>query len=150
MIHFFQKLGMGFSKFKKSEKQRLTHSKTFYSRPYKFALQPSLHYQKLRISITKRKILKNPRASVEIKAHSCLIESSQVAQWQRPACQRGRRRRRWFDPDLRRSPGEGNGNPLQYSCLEYPMESLVGYSPGGHRVRHSIYCLIQFSMQSLL
>ena len=21
-----------------------------------------------------------------------------------------------------RSPGEGNGNPLQYSCLEYPME----------------------------
>ena len=25
-----------------------------------------------------------------------------------------------------RSPGEGNGNPLQYSCLE-------GYSPGGHK-----------------
>jgi len=22
----------------------------------------------------------------------------------------------------RRSPGEGNGNPLQYSCLEKPME----------------------------
>ena len=21
-----------------------------------------------------------------------------------------------------RSPGEGNGNPLQYSCLEYPMD----------------------------
>jgi len=21
-----------------------------------------------------------------------------------------------------RSPGEGNGNPLQYSCLENPME----------------------------
>ena len=29
-----------------------------------------------------------------------------------------------------RSPGEGNGNPLQYSCLENPMErSLAGYSP---------------------
>ena len=30
------------------------------------------------------------------------------------------------DPDLipafRRSPGEGNGNPLQYSCLENPMD----------------------------
>ena len=26
-------------------------------------------------------------------------------------------------PRLRRSPGEGNGNPLQYSCLENPMES---------------------------
>ena len=21
-----------------------------------------------------------------------------------------------------RAPGEGNGNPLQYSCLEYPMD----------------------------
>ena len=25
-------------------------------------------------------------------------------------------------PGLRRSPGEGNGNPLQYSCLEDSME----------------------------
>ena len=25
-------------------------------------------------------------------------------------------------PGLRRSPGEGHGNPLQYSCLENPME----------------------------
>ena len=34
-----------------------------------------------------------------------------------------------------RSPGEGNGNSLQYSCLENPMEqrSLVGYSPWGHK-----------------
>ena len=38
---------------------------------------------------------------------------------------------------LGRSPGEGNGNPLQYSCLENPMEgrSLVGYSPWGHKSR---------------
>ena len=29
-------------------------------------------------------------------------------------------------------PGEGNGYPLQYSCLENPMErSLVSYSPWG-------------------
>ena len=30
-------------------------------------------------------------------------------------------------------PGEGNGNPLQYSCLENPMDwrSLVGYSSWG-------------------
>ena len=29
------------------------------------------------------------------------------------------------------SPGGGNGNPLQYSCLENPYEqrSLAGYSP---------------------
>ena len=26
-------------------------------------------------------------------------------------------------PGLGRSPGEGNGNPLQYSCLEDPMDA---------------------------
>ena len=32
---------------------------------------------------------------------------------------------------LGKSPGEGNGNPLQYSCLGNPMDrSLVSYSPG--------------------
>ena len=38
-------------------------------------------------------------------------------------------------PGLGRSPGEGNGNPLKYSCLENPMDrgSLVGYSPWGHK-----------------
>ena len=30
-------------------------------------------------------------------------------------------------PGLGRSPGEGVGNPLQYSCLEYPMDE----EPGG-------------------
>ena len=25
-------------------------------------------------------------------------------------------------PELGRSPGEGNGNPVQYSCLENPMD----------------------------
>ena len=30
-------------------------------------------------------------------------------------------------PGLGRSPGEGNGNPLQYSSLENPMEE----EPGG-------------------
>ena len=28
-------------------------------------------------------------------------------------------------PELGRSPGEGNGNPLQYSCLENPMDGEV-------------------------
>jgi len=44
-----------------------------------------------------------------------------------PACQRRRSR---FNP-WRRSPWEGNGNPLQYSCLE--QRSLVSYSPWGHK-----------------
>ena len=40
-------------------------------------------------------------------------------------------------PGLGRSPGEGNGNPLQYSCLENPHEqrSLACYSPLGHNSR---------------
>ena len=38
-------------------------------------------------------------------------------------------------PGLGRSPGEGNGNPLQYPCLENP-RSMVGYSAWGRRVRH--------------
>ena len=34
-------------------------------------------------------------------------------------------------PELGRSPGKGNGNPLQYSCLENPMvRGLGGYSHG--------------------
>ena len=38
-------------------------------------------------------------------------------------------------PGLGRSPGEGNGPPLQYSCLENPMDrgALGGYSPWGHK-----------------
>ena len=38
-------------------------------------------------------------------------------------------------PGLGRSPGEGHGNPLQYSCLDNPHEprSLVGCSPGGRK-----------------
>ena len=36
-------------------------------------------------------------------------------------------------PGLRRSPGEGNGNPLQYSCLENPhgQRSLADYTAHG-------------------
>ena len=37
-------------------------------------------------------------------------------------------------PGLGRFPGEGNGNPLQYSCLGNPMDReriLVVYSPWG-------------------
>ena len=30
-----------------------------------------------------------------------------------------------------RSPGESNGNPLQYSCLGNPMDRGVGYSLWG-------------------
>jgi len=38
---------------------------------------------------------------------------------------------------LGRSPGEGNGNPLQYSCLENPIEKPGRLqSVGSQSVRH--------------
>ena len=33
-------------------------------------------------------------------------------------------------PGLRRSPGEGNGNPLQYSFLENPMDRGAWWATG--------------------
>ena len=42
-------------------------------------------------------------------------------------------------PESGRSPGGGNGRPLQYSCLENPMDREPGglQSIGLHRVRHN-------------
>ena len=37
-------------------------------------------------------------------------------------------------PALGRSPGEGNGNPLQYFCLENPVEVLAWWAMGSQRV----------------
>ena len=41
-------------------------------------------------------------------------------------------------PGLGRSPGEGNDNPFQYSCLENPMDREPGRLQciGSQRVRH--------------
>ena len=39
-------------------------------------------------------------------------------------------------PGSGRSPGEGNGNPLQYSCLENPMDRGV-WQATVHRVAKS-------------
>ena len=41
-------------------------------------------------------------------------------------------------PGLGRSPGEGNGNPLQYYCLEIPWTEEPGrlQSMGSQRVGH--------------
>ena len=42
-------------------------------------------------------------------------------------------------PGSERSPGEENGNLLQYSCLENPhgQRNLVGYSPWGRKESHT-------------
>ena len=42
-------------------------------------------------------------------------------------------------PGLGRSPGGGHGNPLQYSCLENPMNRGAWQlqSTGSQRIRHN-------------
>jgi len=42
-------------------------------------------------------------------------------------------------PGSGRSPGEGNGNPLQYSCLENPMDGGTWWATvhRSQRVRHN-------------
>ena len=42
-------------------------------------------------------------------------------------------------PGLGRSPGGGNGNPFQYSCLEEPMDRGAWWAtvPGVERVGHN-------------
>ena len=48
-------------------------------------------------------------------------------------------------PGSGRSPGEGNGNPLQYSCLENPMDRGVWWAQGVHRVAKSRTRLSDFT-----
>ena len=56
-----------------------------------------------------------------------------------PTCQCRRYKNAGSIPGSGRSPGEGNGNPFQYSCLQNPtarlpgQRSLMGYSPRGRK-----------------
>ena len=55
-------------------------------------------------------------------------------------------------PGSGRFPGEGNGNPLQYSCLENPMDGGAWcrlLSMGSQRVGHDSVTSLQFTSQSL-
>ena len=46
----------------------------------------------------------------------CSSFMDQCVRW----CRRGKRNQ--FDPWVRKTPGGGHGNPLQYSCLESPLD----------------------------
>ena len=47
-----------------------------------------------------------------------------------------------------RSPGEGNGYPLQYSCLENPMDRGAWWATV-HRVTNFMFYYVYFSLQAL-
>ena len=61
-----------------------------------------------------------------------------------PACQCRRHKRHLCDPGLGRFPGGGHGNPLQYSCLENPLDRGA-WQATVHRVAESQTRLKQLS-----
>ena len=60
-------------------------------------------------------------------------------------------KRHRFNPGLGRFPGKGNGNPLQYSCLENPMDrgDWRAIVHGGHKesdaTEQQTFLLVLFS-----
>ena len=66
---------------------------------------------------------------------SLLVGLPRLLSGKESACHcRSRKRHRASIPGLGISPGEGNGNPLQYSGLENPMgRGAWLYSPWGHK-----------------
>ena len=51
-------------------------------------------------------------------------------------------------PGSGRSPGEGNGNPFQYSCLENPMDRETWW-PTVHGVAKSLQYLVRYCCHTL-
>ena len=58
-------------------------------------------------------------SNVKEKHLSGYVSDSSVV---KTPCQCRRCKKRGFDPWVGKIPGEGNGNPLQYSCLENSMD----------------------------
>ena len=76
------------------------------------------------------------------------------------SCQCRRPKRCWFDPWVRKIPGVGNGNPLQYSCPDnstdrgaWPVELVQGFAQLVKTVQFSpinVTCLPRFRDSSAL
>ena len=65
-----------------------------------------------------------------------LVPSSSTASGKESTCNAGNTGDLGLIPGSGRSPGWGNGNPPQYSCLENPMEWGAWGHKGSQRVRH--------------
>ena len=80
--------------------------------------------------------LKNNLTSLGPLSFSVIWELTVVLRWlnQERVCLQCRSRGRlWFNLWVRKMPGGGNDNPLQYSCLKksHGQRSLLSYSPKG-------------------
>ena len=75
-----------------------------------------------------------PNVAVNVSSAFLIMMVSPVAQMvKQSACNSGDQ---GSIPVLGRSPGEGNGNPFQYSCLENPMDRGAWWATV-HRVAES-------------
>ena len=70
--------------------------------------------------------------------HDCATSLTQWLSSKESVCRAGAAEDSGSIPGSGRSPGEGHGNPLQYSCLENPMDEEPGrlQSIGSQRVGH--------------
>ena len=76
-----------------------------------------------------------------------IMGASQVALVvQNPPANAGDTRDSGLIPGLGRSPGGVHGNPLQYSCLENPMDRIAWWATV-HRVEKNLTRLKRFNMQ---
>ena len=74
---------------------------------------------------------------MEISSGKGIVGASQVALVvKNPSANAGDIRDAGLTPGLGRSPGGGHGNPLQYSCLENPLDR-GGWGAIVHRVTKS-------------
>ena len=72
-------------------------------------------------SLPRTKILKYQFFGLKLRNGKGILELSRRYSGKESVCQCRRHRRPGSIPGLGRSPGEGNGNPLQYSCLRNSM-----------------------------
>ena len=76
--------------------------------------------------------------------------ASSMVQWVKKICLQCRRHRRHgFDPGLGRSPEGGNGNPLQCSCLENPMDPALSNAEP-ELLTSPLFSLISLFMHSFI
>ena len=90
-------------------------------------------------------ILKVPKIAVCLSIHTQVTWGFPGgAGGKEPTCQCRREKRFGLDPWVGRIPGGGNGNPLQYSCLEHPRDRGAWWATV-HRVVKSYTQLKQLS-----
>ena len=93
-------------------------------------------------------ILKVPKTAVCLSIHTQVIWGfSGGAGGKEPTCQCRRQKRFGLDPWVGRIPEGGNGNPLQYSCLEHPRDRGAWWATV-HRVVKSRTQLKQLSIHT--